>query len=487
MAKKNNIFFCSECGTETNGWMGKCPGCGAWNTLTEAPSETKTTTKADSSSPSLSYSKYAWTDSSKVIPLSKAGTEDYTRVSTGLSSLDELLGGGLTSGSVVLVGGEPGIGKSTLLLQLASSYKSSGQILYVSGEESPAQIGMRADRLEINKSGILVCAQTKFETIASELASIKPSLCIIDSIQTLYSEAVSGAPGSVSQAREVTAGLVRFAKSTSVPIILVGHITKEGSIAGPKTLEHMVDTVLYFEGDSNGEFRILRSVKNRFGKSNEIAFFEMTGKGLVEVEPSSALLVKGRPLEAPGSALTSTIEGTRALTVEIQSLVTTSCYGTPQRMTTGIDRNRASMLLAVCEKHLGIPLSDKDTFINVIGGVKLSDPALDLAIISSLLSSARGLPIKESTLILGEVGLSGELRPVSRISERISEAVKLGIKTIVLPSSCKNTSLKNLENKKISQKFNTSFKDYDKLLMPEYLYVDNLSEAVDVLFSVGNK
>lgn len=466
MAKKKTTFFCKDCGYETSGWMGKCPGCGAWNSLVESTTVTGSSSSSTNSkidSPAFKAAGYSWTNRQETVRLNDAGKEDYVRFKTGISQLDELFGGGITNGSVTLVGGEPGIGKSTILLQLANSFGSDEDVLYVSGEESPAQIKMRADRLGIKSDKIIICAQTSFEIIAEELKNSKPSLCIIDSIQTLYSENVNGTPGSVTQAREVTAGLIRIAKSNNLPIILVGHVTKEGSIAGPKTLEHMVDTVLYFEGDNTGSYRILRSVKNRFGRSGELAFFEMTQSGLQAVDSNFALMVMGRPLEAPGSAITSAMEGARALTVEIQALAADTCYGTPQRMTSGPDRSRTAMLLAVTEQQFKLNLNSKDVFINVIGGLRITDPACDLAIISAVVSSSRGIPLKSNTMVLGEVGLSGELRPVSSLAARISEAQRLGIRNIVLPSSCRN-AVKN----------NSGI---------EFLLVDNVSEAADVLFS----
>ncbi len=476
MAKSKITFFCKECGFETSGWMGKCPGCGQWNTLVESTtvtgsgkSSSSSSAAAKSDAPAYRAAGYNWTKSNATVRLKDAGKEIYTRFSTGIPALDDLFGGGITNGSVTLVGGEPGIGKSTLLLQMADSLKAEGDVLYVSGEESPAQIGMRAERLGIDNDRIIICAQTSFELIAEEMQNTKPVLCIIDSIQTLFSENITGTPGSVSQAREVTAGLIRIAKSNNMPIILVGHVTKEGSIAGPKTLEHMVDTVLYFEGDNTGSYRMLRSVKNRFGKSNELSFFEMQQTGLKSVDSSSALLVMGRPLNAPGSALTSTLEGGRALTVEIQALASDSCYGTPQRMTSGPDRNRTTMLLAVAEQTFKLALNTKDCFINVIGGLRITDPACDLALIAAVVSSVRGIPIRENTLILGEVGLSGELRPVSAIAQRVADAVRIGITNVVLPSSCRNAAE---QSKKESSE-------------AEFIFVDNISEAADVLFSGG--
>lgn len=466
MAKKNVTFFCKECGYETTGWMGKCPGCGSFNTLVESTTVTGSSSKnsnTKSESPAFKAASYSWTDRTETVRLPDAGKEDYIRMSTGIGQLDELFGGGITNGSVTLLGGEPGIGKSTILLQLTEAFEGQGDILYVSGEESPSQIKMRADRLNVTGRRVIICAQTKFEVIAEELSKTKPALCIIDSIQTLYSESVNGTPGSVSQAREVTAGLIRIAKSNGLPVILVGHVTKDGAIAGPKTLEHMVDTVLYFEGDNTGAYRILRSVKNRFGRSGELAFFEMTQTGLKPVDSSNALMITGRPLEAPGSAITSAMEGARALMIEIQALAADTCYGTPQRMTSGPDRSRAAMLLAVAEQQFKLNLNVKDVFINVIGGLRITDPACDLALISAVVSSVRGVAIKPDTMVMGEVGLSGELRPVSSLTPRIDEARRLGIKNIVLPSSCKN-----------------AVKDNNNM---EFLFVDNVSEAADVLFS----
>ena len=472
MAKKT-VFFCKECGYETSGWMGKCPGCGMFNTFVEAPSE-KTPSKAKTDSPSFTANQYSWTDSSVTVRLSDAGKENYIRHSTGIKSLDTLFGGGVTEGSVTLVAGEPGIGKSTILMQLADSYQAKGEILYISGEESPAQIGMRASRLKI-KRDILVCGETRFESIAEQIKTHKPCLAIIDSIQTLYSEQVAGTPGGVAQIREVAAGLIRIAKTNNITVIMVGHIAKDGSIAGPKTIEHMVDTVLSFEGDTTGGYRIIRSAKNRFGRSNEICFFEMGETGLIPVDSSKALLVAGRPLNSPGSVLTSTLEGNDALTIEVQALCAESVYANPQRMTSGPERGRVMMLLAVCEKLLSLGLTSKDCFINVIGGLKISDPATDLAVCIATVSSARGVSCRPDTLILGEVGLSGEIRPVSRILKRCVAASKIGITTVVLPGSSKAALEKELKG--------ISADTFGGRNVPEFIYADNLKEAVDILFT----
>ncbi len=458
MAGKNKKFFCKECGYETIGWLGKCPGCGSFNSFVNAPEEEKA---AKSDRPVFAAGSYSWTASDATVRLSECGKEMYSRRSSGIPELDVLFGGGITDGSVTLVAGEPGIGKSTLLMQLADKYDSQGsEILYVSGEESPAQIKMRAERLGVTRD-ILICAQTKFEAIAKEIADSHPKLCIIDSIQTLYSEQISGTPGSVTQAKEVTSGLVRIAKTNNISIILVGHITKEGSIAGPKILEHMVDTVLDFEGDNSGGYRILRVIKNRFGKSGELSFFEMSSKGLIPVPSSSALLVSGRPLNAPGSVLTTAIEGSCALPVEIQALVTDSCYTNPQRMTYGPDRARANMIIAVCEKNFSAGLASKDIFINVISGLKISDPATDLALACAIISSVRNIPVRPDTLILGEIGLSGEIRPVANLSKRLTEASALGIRSVILPGSVNPEETMGLE----------------------VIYADNIHEAIDILFT----
>lgn len=487
MAKNTTVYFCTECGYEVSGWMGKCPSCGAWNTLVSSQTVTgsnksKKSSSSNNGAPVFTSDKFAWTDSKGTIPLKDAGKTVYNRTSTGISEVDRILGGGLTDGSVILVGGEPGIGKSTLLLQIADSFGSDKTVLYVSGEESHSQIGMRAERLGVKNSNIILCAETCFETIAEELGKIKPGLCIIDSIQTLYSDNLSGTPGSIAQAREVTAGLIRIAKNNNLSIILVGHVTKDGTIAGPKTLEHMVDTVLYFEGDNLGSYRILRSIKNRFGRSNELTFFEMVEDGLRPMESASKLLLSGRPVNVPGSVLTTTLEGTKSLTIEIQALITDSPYGTAQRMTSGLDRNRVSMLLAICEKILKIPVSSKDAFINVIGGIKINDYSCDLAIITAIVSSYKNIIPRDNTLIIGEVGLTGELRPATQIYKRINEALSLGITSVVLPGSCKK-QIEEIKNKNSLNVTITSQEQCDKITKCEFFYVDNLFEAIDVIFS----
>ena len=381
MAKKKTQFVCRNCGYETSGWMGRCPSCQEWNTFDEvkevssAPSDAK---------PSL---RAGWIAERGVSKLADVSRETEPRFSSGIPELDRILGGGFVEGSMTLVGGDPGIGKSTLLMQVSGALKLDGEILYVSGEESKSQIKMRADRLGISRESIALCSQTSFEHISELISERKPVLCVIDSIQTLYSEQIDSAPGSVSQTREVTAGLLRLAKSQNVAIVLVGHVTKDGAIAGPRIIEHMVDTVLYFEGDGSSALRMLRATKNRFGSTGELAFFEMTSKGLIGVENASAFLLSGRPHMAPGSVITSVVEGSRAVLLEIQALMAPSSYANPQRMTQGLDRGRVSMLLAVLESHCKVGISNMDAYINVVGGMRIDETACDLAVLCAVFSS----------------------------------------------------------------------------------------------------
>ncbi len=458
MAKKKAQFVCRNCGYETSGWMGRCPGCQEWNTFDEfkeapsAPADAK---------PSL---KAGWIAERGVSKLAEVTSENEPRFSSGIAELDRILGGGLVEGSMTLVGGDPGIGKSTLLMQVSGLVDIDGEILYVSGEESKSQIKMRADRLGIHRERITLCSQTSFEHISALITERKPGLCIIDSIQTLYSEEISSAPGSVTQTREVTAGLLRLAKSLNVSIILVGHVTKDGAIAGPRIIEHMVDTVLYFEGDGSSALRMLRATKNRFGATGELAFFEMTQKGLVGVENASALLLSGRPHMAPGSVITSVVEGSRAVLLEIQALLSPSSYANAQRMTQGLDRGRVSMLLAVLESQCHAGISNMDAYINVVGGMRIDETACDLAVVCAAFSSFSGKPLQEDTLVLGEVGLTGELRPVSDLEKRLSDAARLGFTSCVLPSASKSAASR-------------------LPLKIDYIYVDKLSEVIDVLFT----
>lgn len=475
MAKTKTQFVCNSCGYETSGWMGRCPSCQAWNTLVEENVRSTIIKNA----PLASH----WTGDTGVTALSDVSDEDIFRYSSGYSELNRVLGGGFVPGSMVLVGGDPGIGKSTLLLQVCHELHKSGKVLYVSGEESKAQIRMRAARLGIENSDITLSSQTSFEFIQDTLEKFAPSFCVIDSIQTMYTETISSAPGSVSQAREVTAGLLRIAKRLNITIVLVGHVTKDGSIAGPRVLEHMVDTVLYFEGDFSGAYRMVRAIKNRFGASGEIAFFEMSDRGLEQVEYASSLLLSARPRQSPGSVVTSVMEGTKAVFVEIQALLTPTAYSAPQRITQGIDRTRVGMLLAILEKKFNLGLNRFDTYINVVGGLKITERACDLAIIAAVFSAIKDIPVLQNTLILGEIGLTGEVRPVSDVDRRISESSKLGFTTCILPGANQVAIDKLSKNTTSSAHANT--RERAIISLPEIIYTDSVAEAFDIIFSVS--
>lgn len=429
MAKaKTTAFFCKECGYESSKWFGQCPACKEWNTLVEEPvskkGATKGVTNIMSSQPSV---------------LSQISSDDNDRTSTGIEELDRVLGGGIVDGSLVLVGGDPGIGKSTLLLQMCQKLSiSDKKVLYISGEESLKQIKLRAERIGKFNDNLLLLCETNLEIIEKTLKEIKPEVVIIDSIQTMYREEVSSAPGSVSQVRESTAILMQLAKGLGISIFIVGHVTKEGVVAGPRMLEHMVDTVLYFEGDRNAAYRILRGVKNRFGSTNEIGVFEMRGNGLEEVKNPSQYMLNGRPEGASGSVVVCLLEGTRPLLVEIQALVCDSNFGMPRRTAAGTDYNRVNLLMAVLEKRVGIHLSGCDAYVNVAGGLKVNEPALDLGIVLAIVSSFKNREIDSKTIIFGEVGLAGEVRAVSQAQQRVTEAIKLGFKTCILPDVCLN-------------------------------------------------
>lgn len=431
MVKAKIKFVCQECGTETPKWYGRCPGCGEWNTLVEEAVVKNFTVKVPSQ-----YNK----------PLA-LGEIEYCheqRVEIKIPELDRVLGGGLVQGSLVLIGGDPGIGKSTLLLQAAANLSNVGvKILYVSGEESIQQIKLRSERLNITTPNLFVAAETDLEIIFQYIDHNNPSIIIIDSIQTIYSPELTSAPGSVGQVREGTAKLMRLAKSMNKTILLVGHVTKEGSIAGPKVLEHMVDTVIYLEGERHHSFRILRAVKNRFGSTNEIGIFEMQEKGLVEVKNPSQIFLAERPLDAIGSIVIASMEGTRPLLLEIQALVSSSVFGNPRRLTTGLDLNRLLLMLAVLEKKVGFIFNNQDVYVNVAGGVRIDEPAGDLGICMSLVSSLRNTPIDSNLFILGEVGLTGEVRAISQIEQRIQEGAKLGFTKCIIP----NNNLKYLHHK----------------------------------------
>jgi len=456
--------------------MGKCPSCQAWNTMTE---ERVSSSAAAPAKPSM---RQGWVGGKEVVPLSEVSAEEDPRYSSGMRELDRVLGGGFVTGSLVLVGGDPGIGKSTLLLQVSHLARTKGKVLYVSGEESKTQIRMRATRLAIDTDHITLCTQTSFEEVAETITSVRPSLCIIDSIQTLFSEEITSAPGSVSQVREVTAGLLRLAKSLLITIVLVGHVTKDGALAGPRVLEHMVDTVIYFEGENSSPYRMLRAIKNRFGSTGELAFFEMTDTGLAEVENASTLLLSGRPIQVPGSVVTSCMEGTRPILVEIQALLNPTNYSVPQRMAQGLDRGRIGMLLAVLEKKFAAGVNNMDAYINVVGGLKVSETACDLAILSAVFSALKDRPVRPNTLVLGEVGLTGEIRPIGEIERRLTEAARLGFSSCILPGSNK-AGLDRLSRKRNTGALTDSGCGNDPAALPELIFADTLSEAMDVLFA----
>lgn len=428
MAQKvKTAWFCSSCGAESSKWVGKCPACGQWNTMVEEKVVAKPSKTLSPSSRRSAMQKPV------AVPLIEKSSED--RITMPSKELDRVLGGGLVAGSLVLIGGEPGIGKSTLVLQNILSIKSR-TILYVSGEESAQQIKMRADRIgrSTTADNCFIVCETSLENIMEHVETVKPGLLVVDSIQTIASDVLDSAAGSVSQVRECAASLLRYAKETGVPVILIGHITKEGSIAGPKVLEHIVDAVLQFEGDSQYMYRILRSIKNRFGSTSELGIYEMCQRGLREVtNPSEMLLSQNVDENLSGMAVGVTLEGMRPFLIEAQALVSTAAYGTPQRSVTGFDSKRMNMLLAVLEKRAGFKLAAKDVFLNIAGGLKVSDPALDLAVITAILSSNIDMPVPRKVCLAGEVGLSGEIRPVTRLEQRILEAEKLGMEEIIVP------------------------------------------------------
>ena len=430
MAKgKKSVFFCQNCGHEESKWLGQCPACGEWNTFVEERIDTGITKGTTASARAVRESVKA----AAVVPLTDVSADDETRSTTGIGELDRVLGGGIVPGSLVLVGGDPGIGKSTLLLQVCRQMAEMKKILYISGEESQAQIRLRANRMGKFSPNLLLLCETNLETIRGVIEKERPELVIIDSIQTMYSEEVSSAPGSVSQVRESTNVFMQLAKGLCISIFIVGHVTKEGTVAGPRVLEHMVDTVLYFEGDRHASYRILRAVKNRFGSTNEIGVFEMRQDGLAEVENPSEYMLSGRPENASGSVVACSMEGTRPILLEIQALVCRSNFGMPRRTAAGTDYNRVNLLMAVLEKRLGMALSNCDAYINIAGGIRMNEPAIDLGIVLAIASSFRNRPIDEKTIVFGEVGLSGEVRAVSMPEQRVAEAKKLGFETCILP------------------------------------------------------
>ena len=424
-SKKSTVFFCQNCGFESAKWMGQCPGCREWNTFVEEQVSTAALKKSGTQGS---------TARQKPAVLSEITMEKEDRISTGMQELDRVLGGGVVAGSLTLVGGDPGIGKSTLLLQVCRNFSDAGaKVLYISGEESLKQIKMRAERIGSFNDNLLLLCETNLSLIEDTIRSQKPQIVIIDSIQTMYSEDVSAAPGSVSQVRESTALFLQLAKGLGVSIFIVGHVTKEGTVAGPRVLEHMVDTVLYFEGDRYASYRILRSVKNRFGSTNEIGVFEMREEGLTEVRNPSEYMLSGRPKDACGCVVACTVEGTRPLMVEMQALVCHSNFGIPRRQATGVDFNRVNLLMAVLEKRLGLQMSGCDAYVNLAGGIRIQEPAVDLGMVMAIVSSFKNRPVDESTVVFGEVGLSGEVRAVSLAEQRLQEAVKLGFTTCVMP------------------------------------------------------
>ncbi len=419
MPRSKILYQCQSCGHSSPKWLGKCPDCGAWNSFTE-----------EQRVANLTRQKTA-----EPVVLSEISASTGVRYSTGIKELDRTLGGGVVMGSVVLIGGDPGIGKSTIILQSLKGLTKLGKVLYVSGEESPEQIKIRADRLNIKSSDIILLPETSLEGIISTAQKINPKVIVIDSIQTIFSLELPSAPGSVGQIRECATKLMFMAKKNNIPLFIIGHVTKEGAIAGPKVLEHIVDTVLYFEGDKGNPFRILRAVKNRFGSTNEIGVFEMQGSGLKEVDNPSELFLSERPENVPGSVVTVSLEGTRPLLVEIQALVTASNFGVPRRTAIGVDYNRINLLVAVLDKRLGLHLGGMDIYVNVVGGLKIDEPAIDMGIAAAIASSFKNKIIEAGTFTFGEVGLSGEMRAISQAATRIKEAAKLGFKKGVVPSN----------------------------------------------------
>lgn len=441
MAKEKIVFFCKECGVESPKWLGQCPGCKAWNSLVEAPSAGKG--KASAGGASL-------LPAAEPVLISEVDTGEEARIQTGIGELDRVLGGGIVVGSLVLVGGDPGIGKSTLLLQMCYEVaRQQKKVLYVSGEESVRQIRMRADRLKVTDGSMLLLAETSLNRVEDAIRRITPEIVIIDSIQTIYRDDLDAAPGSPGQIKDATASLLRLAKGLGITIFIIGHVTKEGTVAGPRMLEHMVDTVLYFEGENHISYRILRAVKNRFGSTNEIGVFEMVGAGLREVKNPSEYMLEGRPEDEPGSVVTATMEGTRPILVEVQALVCQTNFNMPRRTAAGTDYNRVTLLMAVLEKRLGISLAGCDAYVNVAGGMKITEPSLDLAVILALLSSYQNRPLPARTVAFGEVGLTGEIRSVNMQAARIAEAAKMGYQTVVVPHFKRVPGEKQIEGVRI--------------------------------------
>ena len=452
--KEKSVFYCKECGYESAKWMGQCPACRQWNTMSEeriTVSAKGGMTKADRKD-------------AVICKMSEISTAKEERVATGMKELDRVMGGGIVPGSLTLVGGDPGIGKSTILLQTCRFLGNAGHsVLYISGEESLKQIKLRAERIGTFTDDVMLLCETNLDVIEEVIRKVKPEIVIIDSIQTMYSENVGSAPGSVSQVREATSVLMQIAKGLEISVFIVGHVTKEGTVAGPRVLEHMVDTVLYFEGDRHASYRILRGVKNRFGSTNEIGVFEMREQGLVEVENPSEYMLSGRPEGENGCIVTCSVEGTRPILIEIQALVCRTNFGIPRRQAIGMDLNRLNLLMAVLEKRLGMSMGDCDAYVNIAGGMRITEPAIDLGIVLALVSGFRNRAIEEDVIAFGEVGLSGEVRAVSQMQTRVSEAKKLGFRTCIVPASCKD-GLQNVEGMRL-------------------IYASSVTDAIDSILS----
>lgn len=450
MAKTKTVFFCKECGYESGKWLGQCPGCKEVGSFVEEPTGPRNKTIRRNILDSHS------------VAINQVTADDEERMTTGFGELDRVLGGGVVPGGLILVGGDPGIGKSTLLLQVCRNMSNVGKkILYISGEESMKQIKLRANRIGDFTDNMQLLAETSLDIIEDVIVDVKPDVVVVDSIQTIYREDVGSAPGSVSQVRESTNALMQLAKGNSIPIFIVGHVTKEGVVAGPRVLEHMVDTVLYFEGDRHAAYRIIRGVKNRFGSTNEIGVFEMRNEGLVQVLNPSEFMLEGRPTDASGSVVACLMEGTRPILVEIQALISHTNFGMPRRTAVGTDYNRVNLLMAVIEKRIGVQMGDYDAYVNIAGGMKINEPALDLALVLAMLSSFKNRVVSSDTIVFGEVGLAGEIRAVSQAEQRVMEAKKLGFKRCILPA----VSIKSL-------------KDVDGI---ELVGVNNIQEASEKL------
>ena len=447
--KEKSVFFCQECGYESAKWLGKCPGCGQWNTFVE---ELVTKQSADTG---------RLLPSSEPMTLQEIQYDDVMRIDTGIYELNRVLGGGMVPGALMLLAGDPGIGKSTLTMQLAGTIHTQDKILYVSGEESRQQLKMRAQRLGVNTEQLYILTENNLAVIEKHIDKIKPRLLILDSIQTVYLPEITSAPGSVSQLRECTGKLLQWAKGVGLSVIVVGHVTKDGAVAGPRVLEHMVDTVLYFEGDRSDAYRLLRAVKNRFGSTNEIGVFEMQEKGLVEVTNPSEMMISGRPKNASGAVVACSLEGTRPILLEVQALVAETSFGMARRTANGVDYNRINILLAILEKRCGYAMSRFDAYVNIAGGMKMNEPALDLAVVMALVSSYKNREVDPGMLIFGEVGLSGEVRGVSQAAQRVAEAIKMGFTTVVLPKA-------NLEK----------MKDEKRIRL---IGVDNVRDAISLI------